>query len=479
MPAHADACGKAFVAGHLGELSQIITPSLVDTVLAKTGRVQSRVRKLPARVMVYFVLAMALFGECGYRGVWAALVAAPGMPDVDPSAAALRQARRRLGSGPISVLFDHVKGAVAAQDAAGSWWRGLRTVAWDSTGILVADSEANRSYCGRPSGRNGVCGFPMIRLSALVECGTRALIDAVLGPWTQAEESQCTMLCRALKPGMLVLADRGSKGFTLARSAAATGAQLLWRMSADLQPPVLHALPDGTYLSMSTGTNERDRLRRWSRHRRTAPPQIAGVAIRVIEATVAVRAVDGTTTTSLRLFTTLLDHQRYPAAELAELYHRRWQAETAYIGLKVTLRGADRVLRSHHTDDAQQELFGLLVVYQVARQIAVDAATHAGVDPFRISLAVTIRTARHTVITATGATTTTRQAQPTSVIRRAILHPRELAPPHRRTRVQPRRVKRPISTFAYNATRKNTPIPDAKITITITTATDRTRRWRT
>jgi hypothetical protein len=119
MPAHADACGKAFVAGHLGELSQIITPSLVDTVLAKTGRVQSRVRKLPARVMVYFVLAMALFGECGYRGVWAALVAAPGMPDVDPSAAALRQARRRLGSGPLSVLFDHVKGAVAAQDAAG------------------------------------------------------------------------------------------------------------------------------------------------------------------------------------------------------------------------------------------------------------------------------------------------------------------------------------------------------------------------
>ncbi|MGW0656105.1 transposase domain-containing protein [Streptomyces umbrinus] len=108
---------------------------------------------------------MALFGECGYRGVWAGLVAAPGMPDVDPSAAALRQARRRLGSAPLSALFDEVKGTAAAEDATGSWWKGLRTVAWDSTGILVADSEANRSYCGRPSGRNGVCGFPMIRLS--------------------------------------------------------------------------------------------------------------------------------------------------------------------------------------------------------------------------------------------------------------------------------------------------------------------------
>ncbi|MCW8382400.1 IS4 family transposase [Streptomyces justiciae] len=479
MPAHVDTGETAFAAGHLGEFTQVITPSLVDEVLAKTGRVQVRVRKLPARVVVYFVLAMALFGECGYRGVWAALVAAPGMPDVDPSAAALRQARRRLGSEPLSVLFDQVKGAVAAEDAVGSWWKGLRTVAWDSTGILVADSEANRSYCGRASGRNGVCGFPMIRLSALVECGTRALIDAVLGPWPQAEEAQCTVLCRALRPGMLVLADRGSKGFALVRSAAVTGAQLLWRMSADLQPPVLHALPDGTYLSMSTGTNERDRLRRWSRHKRTAPPQIAGVAIRVIEAAVAVRAADGTmTTTSLRLFTTLLDHHRYPAAELAELYHRRWQAETAYSGLKVTLRGPDRVLRSQHTDDALQELLGLLVVYQVARQIAVDAATHAGVDPSRIALAVTIRTARHTVITATG-TTTRHGCQPTPGIRQAILHPRELAPRHRPTRILPRRVKRPISTFAYNATRKNTPLTNATIAISITTATDRTRRWRT
>ncbi len=480
MPSRLRPCGEvAFAAGHLGELTQIITPSLVDAVLAKTGRVQSRVRKLPSRVVVYFVLAMALFGECGYRGVWAALVAAPGMPDVDPSAAALRQARRRLGSAPLSGLFDQVKGAVAAEDATGSWWKGLRTVAWDSTGILVADSEANRSYCGRASGRNGICGFPMIRLSALVECGTRVLVDAVLGPWTQAEESQCTVLCRALRPGMLLLADRGSKGFALARSAAATGAQLLWRMSADSQPPVLHALPDGTYLSMSTATNERDRLRRWTRHRRTPPPQITGVAIRVIEATVTVRAADGTTTdTSLRLFTTLLDHHRYPAAELAELYHRRWQAETAYFGLKVTLRGPDRVLRSHHTDDALQELFGLLVVYQATRQVAVDAGVQAGIDPCRISLTVTIRTARHTVITATG-TTTHQGCRPTPVIRRAILHPRELAPQHRPTRIQPRRVKRPISTFAYSPTRKNTPITNAEITLTITTAIDRTRRWRT
>jgi hypothetical protein len=233
---------RAFTAAHLGELTQVVTPSMVDAALAATGRVQARVRKLPSRVTVYFVLAMALFGECGYRGVWAAMVASPGVTDLDPSAAALCQARRRVGSVPLAALFDQVKGTLATKDAAGSWWRGLRTVAWDGTGILVADSEQNRAYCGRHAGANGVGGFPLMRLPALVECGTRALIDAVAGPWTQSEEAQCQVLCRALQPGMLLLADRGSKGFLLARAAAATGAQLLWRISADLQPPVLHPL---------------------------------------------------------------------------------------------------------------------------------------------------------------------------------------------------------------------------------------------
>jgi transposase IS4-like protein len=257
-PACARGSGIAFAAGHLGELTQIITPPLVDAVLAATGRVQSRVRKLPSRVVVYFVLAMALFGECGYRGVWATLVAAPGVPDVDPSAAALRHARRRVGSAPLATLFDRLEGAVATRDMTGSWWRGLQTVAWDGTSVHVPDSEANRAYCGRHSGANGTGGFPLMRLSALVECGTRTLIDAVIGPWTQSAQAQCGLLCRALEPGMLLLADRGSKGHALTRAAAATGAHLLWRISADLQPPVLHRLPDGTYLSMST-PNQRAR----------------------------------------------------------------------------------------------------------------------------------------------------------------------------------------------------------------------------
>lgn len=463
----------AFAAGHLGELTRIITPSLVDAVLEKTGRVQLRVRKVPSRVVVYFVLAMALFTEYGYRGVWACLTAGTGLQDVDPSAAALRQARRRVGSAPLASLFDEVKGTAAAADIPGSWWRGLRVVAWDGTGLQVPDSPENLSFCGRAAGKFGLGGFPLMRLTALVECGTRTLIDAIVGPWKQSEKDQPLLLCRALRPGMLVLADRGSKGVPLACSAAATGAHLLWRTSIDRLPPVLHLLPDGTYLSMATSQNERARLARWTRHRRGVPPQAQGLALRVIEATVTVHD-DGQhrRTTQLRLITTLLDHEQYPAAELAELYHERWQVETAYLGLKVTLRGAGRVLRSQSIDGARRELFGLLIVYQAARLIAAEAADCAGVDPDRISLTVTLRTARLTV---TGASDTL-VAPPASRIRRAILHPRELGPVRRRLRILPRRVKRPISTFAYNTTRKDSPCLNPETIITIGIPADLPRR---
>ena len=458
---------EAFAPGHLGELTQVIPFSLVDEVLATTQRTQRRIRKLPSRVMVYFVLALALFGECGYRGVWAALVAGPDIPDADPSGPALGQARRRIGSAPLIALFDRLKGPLAAADALGSHWQGLRTVAWDGTCLQVADSPANAAFFGRGSGTNGTGGFPLVRLSALVECGTRALVEAVAGPLIQSEQAQARLLCRALRPGMLLLADRSSAGFPLMRAAAATGAHLLWRIGVDRVPPVVHELPDGSYLSMVAGVNERNRLLRWARRRHAVPPQVAGVAVRVIEAHVTACAGDGRVKAGIwRLVTTLLDAERYPAADLAALYHQRWEAETTYFGLKVTLRGANRVLRSQSVDGVRQELYGLLVVYQATRHIAVDTAAQAGIDPDRISLTVILRTARHTVINATGIAPAPG-ALLTSKIREAVLHPRELGPKRRRARILPHRVKRPISNYAYNLTRKDAAMSHVTIAIVI------------
>ncbi|MEV6011275.1 transposase [Streptomyces sp. NPDC051976] len=268
---------------------------------------------------------------------------------------------------------------------------------------------------------------------------------------------------------MLHLADRGSDGLELMRQAASTGADLLWRVSTGRLLPAVEELDDGSWLSMVSTPTGRNQLVRWVHRdrRRGVPPQVQGVAVRVIEADITVtdRATGTVRTSSLRLVTTLLDPQRYPAQELAALYHERWAVETAYYGLKVTALGSGTVLRSHHPRDVFQELFALFIVLQVARRIAADAATAACIDPDRISLTVTLRTARHTVINADPMPSIELGRTPR--ISAAILNPRDLGPEQRRSRIIPRRVKRTLSKFAYHKARNDKPLQKVATTITI------------
>lgn len=407
-------------------------------------------RLLPARVVVYFVLAMTLFGDCGYRGVWAALTAGlPGPWVPDPSSAALRQARRRLGVQPLALLFDRLRGPLGAPETSGVFWRGLRLVAWDGTCLEVADSPANVSHFTRHSARTTrPAGYPQVRLTALVECGTRAVIDAVFGPLRHKELPQAHDLLPALQPGMLLLADRGYDGFEAIRNAAATGVDLLWRVTAGRLLPVITPLPDGTHLTLICDRRSGDRLAQWH-HRGRITPQpanLTAVTMRVISYQVTVTAPDGTCRTStVRLVTTLLDPDKHPACELARLYHQRWEIETAYYGLKVTLRGADRVLRSHAVDGVTQELYAMLAVFQITRMAITHAATATGIDPDRLSFTIALRTARHTVINADAADWTRLTG--------ILTHTRNLAAGQRRCRTSPRCVKRTLSPYAYNKTK--------------------------
>lgn len=462
------------MAGHLGELTQVITPALVDDVLGVTRRVQCRVRKLPSRVVVYFVLALSLFGSDGYRGVWAALTASlVGGQRMSPSEAALRHARRRVGSAPLALLFDRLKGPVAGSTCRGSWWHGLLVVAWDGTGLAVADAAETAGFFGRKVSCHGPGSYPALKLSALVECGTRALIDVVFGPHDMPEPEQNAVLCRSLRPGMLLLADRASDGYPLLCKAVATGADVLWRIQNNRTLAVLRTLADGSYLSIVADVRGRDRLRYWARHPHAVQPQVDGITVRVIDATVTAVNVDGRAKSgTVRLITTLLDPQTHPAQELVALYHQRWEAETAFHGLKVTLRGSGRVLRSRTVDGVRQELFGLLVVYQAARRVAADAAASAAIDPDRISLTVVLRTTRHTVINA-RTSRRDRSGSTCPQIRDAVLDPRALGPAERRTRIWPRRIKRPISPFAYNKSKWDQPMRQVSITSTIAPPTGR------
>ncbi|MFC5958362.1 transposase domain-containing protein [Streptomyces pratens] len=295
-----------FAPGHLGELTPIMPFELVDAVLSETGTMQRRLRDLPSRVGVYFLLAMRLFPEVGYRLVRDKLTTGlSGMPTACPSTKALRDLRRRLGSAPLQPLFEVLAGVLARPITPGVRFGPYRTVSFDGcSSIKVPDSERNRGRLGRRPHN----GYPQIELMTLVETGTRAVIGAVFSPTREGETSYSTRLLHHLDPKMLMLWDRGFDSNDFLTAVHPAGAQVLGRISRRRRPPVLQQLADSSYLSV-----------------------IGGVPVRIIEARVNVTCADGSTFEgSCRLVTTLLDARRYPADHLVRLYHERWEHESAY-----------------------------------------------------------------------------------------------------------------------------------------------------
>jgi hypothetical protein len=383
----------------LGVLTGEISPGMVDQVIELAGCREQRRRLLPARTVVYFVLGLCLFsgadsmGPPGYRSVmrWLTNGLRHSGGVVLPTSSALTRARQRLGVRPLELLFGLRRGPLAVAGTPGAFAFGLRLVAWDGTGIDAADTAANAAAFGGVQG-----GGPQLRLLALIECGTHALIDAVFDGVARASEHKLARrLLRALGPGMLLLADRNFPGYQLWGLAAGTGADLAWRIKKNLVFPPLTVLPDGSFLSVMPTPAENVRLGQARAAGRVPPGRPEGHTVRIIEYTVTVRAADGTTRNEpFRLATTLLDHQRAPAADLAALYHQRWESENGYAELKTRLRGAAFLLRSRSPELTRQELFAFLTVYQALCALETDAARHAGLDPDRISFTVTIRIAR-------------------------------------------------------------------------------------
>ncbi|MFC4092758.1 transposase domain-containing protein, partial [Micromonospora sp. GCM10011541] len=174
-----------------------------------------------------------LFAELGYRQVWSKLTSGlRGLPIASPSGSALRQARQRLGPRPVRALFDLLRGP-AATSARQVRWQGLLLTVIDGTTLVVADTPANTARYTKHRCINGSSGYPQLRLSALLTCGTRSLIDAVFDPVSVGELDQARALTRSLQPGMLLLADRNYAAADLLTTIAATGAHLLIRSKAN------------------------------------------------------------------------------------------------------------------------------------------------------------------------------------------------------------------------------------------------------
>lgn len=418
-PARVPDC--SFAAAHLGELTAVIPPGLVDMALSQTRSMQKRVRLLPSRVVVYFLLAACLFPEIGYRLVWAKLTANLSHTRmVRPTPGALAQARRRIGPAPLHRLFDLLRGTARADPGrTGVWWHDLLVCAIDGTILTVPDNEQVRSRYVKQAGNHGGTGYPQVRLLALVACGTRAIIDAVFAPTTTGETSLAPGLFASLRFPMLVLADRNFDAQNIYAGIITAGADFLIRGKSRRKLLVLARHADGSFTS-----------------------QIAGIPVRVIDAQMTITTIKGRQDHVYRLITSLTDPVRYPASDLVVLYHQRWEIETSFLELKSTLLGG-RVLRSRTHQGVDQEIYALLCVYQAIRIMINDATRTTGADPDRGSFTIAVQTARDQVILAHHAITH-NHADHTTRIGDHVLA--DLLPP-RRLRACPRIVKRAISKY--------------------------------
>lgn len=421
----------------LGVLTRTFPPELVDEILARTGRTGQRSRLLPARLVVYYVLALALFSRDAYEEVMRSLVEglswASGWAQTwrVPTKAAISNARVRLGSEPLAELFARGCVPLAAPDTPGSWYRGRRLVSIDGTCLDVPDTPDNDGAFGRPgSGRgDGKGAFPQVRTVGLGECGTHEVTAVAMGSYATGEQTLARQLLSALGPGMLCLADRNFTGHPLFAAAAATGADLLWRAKTSLRLPVLERLDDGSYRSELVASTDR---------RRERP-----LAVRVIEYTVDDPGRPQAEA-RYRLVTTILDPAEAPADELAALYAQRWEFETLLDELKTHQRGPRVVLRSKTPDGVRQEIYGHLCTHYAIRALMSTAAADRDVDPDRVSFTRALRAARRSVRAGLGSAT----AHLTAALRDTIAEIcRELLP-RRRLRSAARVVKRKMSGYA-------------------------------
>lgn len=369
----------------LGVVAKTFPRARIDAVLAATGTTSRRQRDLPAHVVVYYVIALALYMQASYGEVLRCLL--EGLHWVFGAEAAIHvtgksgisQARTRLGWRPLKALHDQVVGPIAVPATQGAWYRQWRLVTLDGSTLDLADTAANVQAFGRPSASRGTSAYPQLRFVSMLENGTHVLMGTALGRYNTAELTLATQVLAVLQPGMLCLADRYFFGGSLWRQASGTGADLVWRVRKNQRLPCQERFGDGSYRSVIY-PSARDR-----RH------GTDGLTVRVIEYT-----LHGIPDAEplYRLVTTILDPHRAPAAEVAALYHERWEIETALDELKTHLRGARVVLRSKTPDLVRQEFYGLLLAHFAIRGLMHEAALKVAVDPDRLSFLHAVRVVR-------------------------------------------------------------------------------------
>ncbi|MGH8571566.1 MAG: IS4 family transposase [Gammaproteobacteria bacterium] len=382
----------------LGVLTRLVHRDLVDDVLARTGRREVRARLLPARVVVYLVLALCLFTADGYEEVVRKLT--NGLRGLRiwrdewkvPVPSAISKARTRLGSEPMAELFRLVCVPVARVSTPGAFYAGFRVMAIDGVVLDTPDTPENEAeFHRRNAGTVRAGAFPQVRIVSLTECGTHASVWAEFDTWKVGERALAARMTGQFVEGMLVLADRGFYSYDLWKDSLANGAQLLWRVPNNLDLPVLGYLPDGSFRSVLVPGQVKAAIKAGGRASRADGLRIS---IRVIEYMITNRGDSET----IRLITSIADHDVAPALRLAELYAQRWEHELSFDEIETHQMHPGRVLRSRTPELVKQEIWALLITHYAVRAFITEAADDLGADPDRYSFTRTINVIRRQVL---------------------------------------------------------------------------------
>lgn len=357
-------------------LARVYPLELVHQILSEYGVNSKRVRDFPAVCVAYYCMALSLYPEAAYEDVFAVVAQGLAWMQGGQSVATIRKssisaARTKLGSAPLQALLGRACVPLAdAQLQPHAFYAGLRLVAIDGSKFEIPDEQANAAEFGHPSSQRGRALYPQAHCAVLIECATHAILGANIGAFGTCEWNIFKPLLSSLGPSMLCLADRGFRGYEHWKEASATGAQLLWRCASNFQLPVVRRLSDGSYLSAMYPNQKSKRNR-------------AGeIVVRVIE--YALPGIPGAQE-RYRLITTLLDPDRAPALELAELYHERWEVEAVFDELKTHLAQRRRTLRSKTPDGVRQEFYGWVLAHYAVCWLMHQAASAQRLEQRRLS----------------------------------------------------------------------------------------------
>jgi hypothetical protein len=385
----------------IGALTRLVPRELVDEVVLSPRRGERRKSRLPARVVVYCVMAMALFCGDGYEEVMRKL--AGGLQYMGtwqrewevPTAGAMCRARQRLGAEVMRELYERVSVPCAMRSTKGAWLAGRRLMAIDGFGMEAPDSEVNAAYFGY-AGKKGRSAFPFVRMAALAECGTHAIVAAEIAKDGEGEETLARRILSggAAEAGMIVMADAGLYSHANFKMVIDAGADALFRVGANLDLPVLEWLPDGSYLSYIADSAEKARNNYRLRCGIVKLTDLPGIHVRAVDYEITDRG-DGEGI--ITLVTNITDPAEIPAVELAAAYHERWEVELVFDELKVHQRGQGMMLRSRKPELVEQEIWGLLLTHYGIRSLMREAADQADLDPDRMSFIRALRVTRRQV----------------------------------------------------------------------------------